>query len=80
MGKRGCLIKKRNKNACVEVMMLCETVTWCKHNGNYAFGGQLSLHENYGYCKEDIETMTLKDMDGAEKIQRMMNEMNKRGQ
>lgn len=80
MGKRGCLIKNRNKNACVEVMMLCETVTWCKHNGNYAFGGQLSLHENYGYCKEDIETMTLKDMDGAEKIQRMMNEMNKRGQ
>ena len=35
----------------------------------------LSLYGKYGYYKEGLETMTLKGMDGAEKIQSMMNEM-----
>ena len=35
----------------------------------------VSLYETYGYYKEGLETMTLKGMDGAEKIQSMMNEM-----
>ena len=40
-----------------------------------AWDEMISLYEKYGYYKEGLETMTLKGMDGAEKIQSMMNEM-----
>ena len=46
---------------------------WLSTSG--AIGAMVSLYETYGYYKEGLETMTLKGMDGAEKIQSMMNEM-----
>ena len=57
------------------VMMLCEVAAWCKSNGITLWDDMLSLYGKYGYYKEGLETMTLKGMDGAEKIQSMMNEM-----
>lgn len=56
-------------------MMLCEVAAWCKSNGITLWDAMVSLYETYGYYKEGLETMTLKGMDGAEKIQSMMNEM-----
>ena len=63
------------KDACVAVMMLCEVAAWCKSNHMTLWDEMISLYEKYGYYKEGLETMTLKGMDGAEKIQSMMNEM-----
>ena len=57
------------------VMMLCEVAARCKSNGITLWDAMVSLYETYGYYKEGLETMTLKGMDGAEKIQSMMNEM-----
>ena len=73
----GCLAGTyaRDKDACVAVMMLCEVAAWCKSNGITLWDDMLSLYEKYGYYKEGLETMTLKGMDGAEKIRSMMNEM-----
>ena len=73
----GCLAGTyaRDKDACVAVMMLCEVAAWCKSNGITLWDAMVSLYEIYGYYKEGLETMTLKGMDGAEKIQSMMNEM-----
>ena len=73
----GCLAGTyaRDKDACVAVMMLCEVAAWCKSNGITPWDAMVSLYEIYGYYKEGLETMTLKGMDGAEKIQSMMNEM-----
>ena len=73
----GCLpgTYARDKDACVAVMMLCEVAAWCKSNGITLWDAMVSLYEIYGYYKEGLETMTLKGMDGAEKIQSMMNEM-----
>ena len=73
----GCLAGTyaRDKDACVAVMMLCEVAAWCKSNGITLWDAMVSLYETYGYYKEGLETMTLKGMDGAEKIQGMMNEM-----
>ena len=73
----GCLAGTyaRDKDACVAVMMLCEVAAWCKSNGITLWDDMLSLYGKYGYYKEGLETMTLKGMDGAEKIQSMMNEM-----
>ena len=73
----GCLAGTyaRDKDACVAVMMLCEVAAWCKSNNVTLWDEMISLYEKYGYYKESLETMTLKGMDGAEKIQSMMNEM-----
>ena len=73
----GCLAGTyaRDKDACVAVMMLCEVAAWCKSNHMTLWDEMISLYEKYGYYKEGLETMTLKGMDGAEKIQSMMNEM-----
>ena len=73
----GCLAGTyaRDKDACVAVMMLCEVAAWCKSNHMTLRDEMISLYEKYGYYKEGLETMTLKGMDGAEKIQSMMNEM-----
>ena len=73
----GCLAGTyaRDKDACVAVMMLCEVAAWCKSNHMTLWDEMISLYEKYGYYKEGLETMTLKGMDGAAKIQGMMNEM-----
>ena len=73
----GCLAGTyaRDKDACVAVMMLCEVAAWCKSNNMTLWDAMISLYENYGYYKEGLETMTLKGMDGASKIQGMMDEM-----
>ena len=73
----GCLAGTyaRDKDACVAVMMLCEVAAWCKSNHMTLWDEMISLYEKYGYYKEGLETMTLKGMDGAAKIQGMMDEM-----
>mgnify|MGYP004560046405 FL=1 len=73
----GCLAGTyaRDKDACVAVMMLCEVAAWCKSNHMTLWDEMISLYERYGYYKEGLETMTLKGMDGAARIQGMMDEM-----
>lgn len=73
----GCLAGTyaRDKDACVAVMMLCEVAAWCKSNNMTLWDEMISLYEKYGYYKEGLETMTLKGMDGAARIQGMMDEM-----
>lgn len=70
----GCLAGTyaRDKDACVAVMMLCEVASWYKKQGKTLWDAMLAMYEKYGYFKEGLETITLKGMDGAEQIQRMM--------
>ena len=70
----GCLAGTyaRDKDACVAVMMLCEVASWYKKQGKTLWDAMLDMYETYGYFKEGLETITLKGMDGAEQIQRMM--------
>lgn len=72
----GCLAGTyaRDKDACVAVMMLCEVASWYKKQKMTLWDAMLSMYEKYGYYREGLETMTLKGMDGAEQIQRMMSE------
>ena len=72
----GCLAGTyaRDKDACVAVMMLCEVASWYKKQNMTLWDAMLSMYEKYGYYREGLETMTLKGMDGAEQIQRMMSE------
>lgn len=70
----GCLAGTyaRDKDACVAVMMLCEAAAYYKAQGKTLWDAMLDMYEKYGYYKEGLTTLTLKGMDGAEKIQAMM--------
>ena len=70
----GCLVgtHARDKDAVVAVMALCEVAAYCKHNGITLCDQMENLFKKYGFYKEDLCTITLKGMDGSEKIKAMM--------
>lgn len=71
----GCLVgtHARDKDAVVAVMCLCEVAAYCKKMGITVWDQMLKIYEQYGYYKEGIHTLTLKGIEGAEKIQAIMN-------
>lgn len=73
----GCLAGTyaRDKDACVAVMLLCEVAAYEKTQGKTLWDAMVDMYEKYGYYKEGLATLTLKGMDGAEKIRAMMNEL-----
>lgn len=73
----GCLAGTyaRDKDACVAVMMLCEAAAYYKTQGKTLWDAMVDMYEKYGYYKEGLATMTLKGIDGAAKIQEMMDHM-----
>ncbi len=72
----GCLAGTyaRDKDACVAVMMLCEVASYYKMQGKTLWDAMVDMYEKYGYYKEGLATVTLKGIDGAEQIQKMMTE------
>ncbi len=72
----GCLAGTyaRDKDAPVAVMMLCEVAAYYKKQGKTLWDAMLDMYEKYGYYKEGLATVTLKGIDGSQKIQKMMNE------
>lgn len=73
----GCLVgtHARDKDAVVAVMALCEVAAYCKLNGTTLWDKMLEIYEKYGYYREGLESITLKGIDGVEKIQSMMNKL-----
>ena len=73
----GCLVgtHARDKDAVVAVMALCEVAAYCKIHGKTLWTQMLEIYEKYGYFKEGLESITLKGIDGVEKIQAMMNKL-----
>ena len=73
----GCLVgtHARDKDAVVAVMALCEAAAWCKSQGRTLWDQMICLYEKYGYFREGLESVTLKGIDGGEKIQQMMADM-----
>ncbi|MCR4933494.1 MAG: phospho-sugar mutase [Lachnospiraceae bacterium] len=73
----GCLAgtHARDKDAVVAVMCLCEVAAWCKKNGITLWDQMMNIYNEYGFFKEDLYTITLKGMDGSEKIKEMMTKL-----
>lgn len=71
----GCLAGTyaRDKDAPVAVMMLCEVAAYYKLQGKTLWDAMVEPYEKYGYYKEDLATVTLKGIDGSQKITAMMN-------
>lgn len=72
----GCLAGTyaRDKDACVAVMLLCEAAAYYKTKGKTLWDAMVDMYEKYGYYREGLATLTLKGIDGAEKIQKMMKD------
>ncbi len=70
----GCLIGTyaRDKDAVAAVMMLCEAAAFYKKQGLTLWDQMLKLYEKYGCYREALESVTIKGMDGIEKIKSMM--------
>ena len=72
----GCLAGTyaRDKDACVAVMLLCEAAAYYKAEGRTLWDAMLAMYEKYGYYREGLATLTLKGIDGANRIQKMMKD------
>ena len=73
----GCLAgtHARDKDAVVAVMCLCEVAAWCKKQGRTVWDQMLLMYEKYGYYTEDLYTVTLKGIDGAKQITKIMDSL-----
>lgn len=73
----GCLAGTyaRDKDACVAVMLLCEVAAWCKKNNMTLVDDMNRMYEEYGYFKEGLHSITLKGIDGVEKIKAIMDKL-----
>lgn len=71
----GCLAGTyaRDKDAVGAAMLVCEMAAYYKNRNMTLYDALNELYEKYGFYKEDIMSITLKGIDGAEKIQRIMS-------
>ena len=63
----------RDKDAVVASMVLCEAAAYYKTQGKTLWDAMIDLYEKYGYYKDDVKSITLKGIEGLEKIQTIMN-------
>ena len=73
----GCLIgtHARDKDAIVATMALCEAAAYYKTQGKTLWDAMIDLYEKYGYYKDDIQSITLKGIEGLEKIQQILDNL-----
>ena len=73
----GCLAgtHARDKDAVVAVMCLCEVAAFCKKQGITVWDQMINIYEKYGYYAEGIHTVTLKGIEGADKIKAIMEKI-----
>ncbi|MDE7431965.1 MAG: phospho-sugar mutase [Lachnospiraceae bacterium] len=70
----GCLIgtHARDKDAIVATMALCEAAAYYKTKNMTLWDAMLAMYEKYGYYKDDIQSITLKGIEGLNKIQEIL--------
>ncbi len=75
----GCLIGTyaRDKDAIVATMALCEAAAYYKTKDMTLWDAMITLYERYGYYKDDIQAITLKGIEGLEKIQEILETLRK---
>ncbi|MCD7813430.1 MAG: phospho-sugar mutase [Lachnospiraceae bacterium] len=75
----GCLIgtHARDKDAIVAVMALAEAAAFYKTQGKTLWDAMIDMYERYGYYKDDIKSITLKGIEGLQKIQEILDTLRK---
>ena len=71
----GCLTGTyaRDKDAVVASMALCEAAAYYKTKNMTLWDAMIAMYESYGYYKAGILDLTLKGIEGLEKIGQIMN-------
>ena len=62
----------RDKDAIVAVMVLCEAAAYYKFQGISLYEQMENIYRKYGYYKEETVSVTLKGIEGMEKIKSIM--------
>ena len=75
----GCLIgtHARDKDAIVATMALCEAAAYYKTKGKTLWDAMVDMYEKYGYYKDAIQSITLKGIEGLQKIQEILETLRK---
>lgn len=75
----GCLIgtHARDKDAIVASMALAEAAAFYKAQGKTLWDAMVEMYERYGYYKDDIKSVSLKGIEGLQKIQEIMETLRK---
>lgn len=75
----GCLIgtHARDKDAIVATMALCEAAAYYKTKDMTLWDAMIEMYEKYGYYKDDIQSITLKGIEGLAKIQEILETLRK---
>ena len=75
----GCLIgtHARDKDAIVATMALCEAAAYYKTKGMNLWDAMIAMYDRYGYYKDDIQSITLKGIEGLAKIQEILETLRK---
>lgn len=71
----GCLIgtHARDKDAIVATMALCEAAAYYKTKNMTLWDAMIAMYDKYGYYKDDIKSITLKGIEGLNKIQNILD-------
>lgn len=71
----GCLTGTyaRDKDAVVASMALCEAAAYYKTKNMTLWDAMIAMYERYGYYQDGITAITLKGIEGLEKIGQIMN-------
>ena len=75
----GCLTGTyaRDKDAIVATMALCEAAAYYKTKDMTLWDAMIEMYERYGYYKDDIQSITLKGIEGLAKIQEILEILRK---
>ena len=73
----GCLIGTyaRDKDAIVATMALCEAAAYYKTQGKTLWDAMIDMYEEFGYYKDAIQAVTMKGIEGLQKIQEIMTKL-----
>lgn len=75
----GCLIgtHARDKDAIVATMALCEAAAYYKTKNMTLWDAMIAMYERYGYYQDGVKSVTMKGIEGLEKIQEIMTALRK---
>lgn len=63
----------RDKDGVVSALLICEMAAFYKSKGISLYEAMLDTYNKFGFYKEDLKSITLKGIEGIEKIKEIMN-------
>jgi phosphoglucomutase len=65
----------RDKDAVLSSAVLCEIAAWCNSHGKSMWSLLMEIYQQFGLYHEALLSLTIKGLDGVEKIKNMMAEL-----